>query len=81
MTDERYQDLPAAKRRRLIFRAVRRSVLAAAVLAILYYVLPLDRPWDADTAIRLLIGLLALWRCRPASCTAACPISPATMTW
>ena len=59
MTDERYQDLPAAKRRRLIFRAVLRSVLAAAVLAILYYVLPLDRPWDADTAIRLLIGLLA----------------------
>ena len=58
MTDERYQDLPAAKRRRLIFRAVLRSVLAAAVLAILYYVLPLDRPWDADTAIRLLIGLL-----------------------
>ena len=21
------------------------------------------------------------WRCRPASCTAACPRSPATMTW
>jgi voltage-gated potassium channel len=59
MTDERYQDLPAAKRRRLIFRAVLRSVLAAAVLVVLYYVLPLDRPWDADTAIRLLIGLLA----------------------
>jgi voltage-gated potassium channel len=59
MTDERHQDLPTAKRRRVIFRAVLRSVLAAAVLAILYYVLPLDRPWDADTAIRLLIGLLA----------------------
>ncbi len=58
MTDERYQDLPAAKRRQLIFRAVLRSVLAAAVLVVLYYVLPLDRPWDADTAIRLLIGLL-----------------------
>ena len=21
------------------------------------------------------------WRCRPGNCTAACPISPATMTW
>jgi predicted secreted protein len=44
MTGERYQDLPAAKRRRLVFRAVLRSVLAAAVLVVLYYVLPLDRP-------------------------------------
>ena len=58
MTDERYQDLPAAKRRRLIFRAVLRGVLAAVVLVVLYYVLPLDRPWDSDTAIRLLIGIL-----------------------
>ena len=58
MTGERYQDLPAAKRRRLAFRAVLRGVLAAAVLVVLYYVLPLDRSWDADTAIRLLIGIL-----------------------
>ncbi len=58
MTGERYQDLPAAKRRRLAFRAVLRGVLAAAVLVVLYDVLPLDRSWDSGTAIRLLIGIL-----------------------
>jgi voltage-gated potassium channel len=58
MTDERYQDLPAAKRRRLAFRTVLRGVLAAALLVVLYYVLRLDRSWNSDTAIRLLIGIL-----------------------
>jgi hypothetical protein len=28
------------------------------VLVVLYYLLPLDRPWSADTAVRLLAGLL-----------------------
>jgi voltage-gated potassium channel len=28
------------------------------VLVVLYYVLPLDRPWNGDTAVRVLIGLL-----------------------
>ena len=60
MTGERYQDLPTTKRRRLIAGAVLRSVLIAAVLVVLYYVLPLDRPWDSDTAVRLLIGLLVV---------------------
>jgi voltage-gated potassium channel len=58
MTAEHYQDLPRAKRRRLISWAVLRGVLVATVLVVLYYVLPLDRPWDSDTAVRLLIGLL-----------------------
>jgi voltage-gated potassium channel len=58
MTAEHYHDLPPAKRRRLIFRAVLRSVLVATVLVVLYYLLPLDRPLDSDTAVRLLIGLL-----------------------
>ncbi len=58
MTNVRYQELPAAKRRRLVFWATLRSVLAAAVLVVLYYVLPLDQRWDSDTAVRLLIGLL-----------------------
>ena len=60
MTSERYQDLPPAKRRRLIAGAVVRVVLIAAVLVVLYYVLPLDRPWDSDTAVRLVIGLLVV---------------------
>jgi voltage-gated potassium channel len=58
MTGERYQDLPPAKRRWLIFRAVLRSVVVATVLVVLYYVLPLDRGWDSDTAVRLLVGVL-----------------------
>ena len=58
MTKQDFQDLPPATRRRLVVRAVLRSVLAAAVLVVLYYVLPLDRRWDSGTAIRLLIGLL-----------------------
>ena len=60
MTDERYQDLPSAKRRRLIAWAVVRIVLIAVVLVVVYYLLPLDRPWDSDTAVRLLIGLLVV---------------------
>ena len=30
-------------------------MLTAAVLVVLYYELPLDRPWDSDTAVRLLV--------------------------
>jgi len=58
MTVEHVRDLPPAKRRQLIFWAALRSVLIAAVLVVLYYVLPLDRRWDSDTAVRLLVGLL-----------------------
>ncbi len=58
MTGDRYQDLPPARRRRLIAGAVLRSLLVAAVLVVLYYVLPLDRPWDSHTAARLVTGLL-----------------------
>jgi hypothetical protein len=58
MTDQHHQELPAVKRRRLIIAAVLRGVVVTAVLVVLYYLLPLDRPWDTDTAVRLLIGLL-----------------------
>jgi voltage-gated potassium channel len=59
MTDQAYQELSQAKRRRLIFQAVVRSLLTTTVLVVLYYQLPLDRPWDANTAVRVLVGLLA----------------------
>jgi len=58
MASDSYPDLPRAQRRRLIVRAVLRSLLSATVLVVLYYLLPLDRPLSADTAARLLIGLL-----------------------
>jgi voltage-gated potassium channel len=58
MTDPPHQVLSPAKRRRLIFRAVLRGFLATTVLVALYYLLPLDQPWDTSTAVRLLAGLL-----------------------
>jgi voltage-gated potassium channel len=60
MTGERPKDLPPTRHRRLIAGAVVRSVLVTAVLVVVYYVLPLDRPWDSDTVVRLLIGLLGV---------------------
>jgi hypothetical protein len=58
MTDRPNQELPPAPPRRLIFRAVLRGLLITTVLVVLYYLLPLDQPWDTATAVRLLIGLL-----------------------
>jgi hypothetical protein len=58
MTDQPDQELPPGRRRRLIFRAVLRGLLVTTVLVVLYYLLPLDRPLDTGTAVRLLIGLL-----------------------
>jgi hypothetical protein len=58
MTNQRFHALPAAKRRRLVFWAVLRGVVVAVVLVILYYVLPLDRPWGSSAAIRLLTGIV-----------------------
>ncbi len=58
MTGQRHQDPTPAKHRRLIFWAAVRSVVIAAAVVVLYYVLPLDRPWDTGTAVHLLIGLL-----------------------
>ena len=67
MTDQPYYQLSSAQRRRLVFRAVLRGVLTTTVLVVLYYVLPLDQPLTADTAVRVLIGLLvfagiAVWQ-------------------
>jgi voltage-gated potassium channel len=51
-------ELTPRKRRRLIVWGVLRGLLFTTVLVILYYLLPLDRPWSTDTAVRLLAGLL-----------------------
>jgi hypothetical protein len=58
MADQANQELQPAKRRRLIVRAVLRGLLVTTVLVVLYYLLPLDRPLDTGTVVRLLIGLL-----------------------
>jgi hypothetical protein len=69
MINASYQELPPAKRRRLIFRTALRSLLLTAVLVVLYYVLPLDERLDAGVAVRLVIGLvvfaaMATWQVR-----------------
>ena len=58
MTDQPDQELPPAQRRRLIIGAVLRGLVVTTVPVVLYYLLPLDRPLDTGTAVRLLIGLL-----------------------
>lgn len=55
MTNVRYQARPAAKRPWPVFWAVLRSVLAAVVLVVLYYVLPPDWRWGSGTALRLVL--------------------------
>jgi voltage-gated potassium channel len=57
MTSDPYQELPPAKRRRLIFQGVLRGLLSATVLVVLYYLLP-DQSWNGDVALRVLAGLL-----------------------
>jgi hypothetical protein len=57
MTDQRHQELPRPSGGGS-YRAVLRGVVVTTALVVLYYLLPLDRPWDTDTAVRLLIGLL-----------------------
>ena len=58
MTDQPNQEPPPATRRRLIIGAVLRGLAVTTGLVVLYYLLPLDRPLDSGTAVRILIGLL-----------------------
>ena len=60
MTDQPNQEPPSANRRRLIIAAVLRGLAVTTVLVVLYYLLPLDRPLDSGTAVRIVIGLLVL---------------------
>jgi len=69
MAGDPYHELPPAKRRRIIFWAVLRGLLTTTVLMVLYYLLPMDKPWDTGTAVRLLVGLLVfagvtMWQVR-----------------
>jgi hypothetical protein len=57
MTSDPYQDLAPVRRRRLIYRALLRGLLTAAVLVVLYYLVP-DKTWNGDVALRVLAGLL-----------------------
>lgn len=58
MTADDYPDLPRAKRRRILLWATLRGLLSATALVVLYYELPLDQPFGASAAVRVLIGLV-----------------------
>jgi voltage-gated potassium channel len=57
MTGDPHQELPPAKRRRLIYGVVLRGLLTSTALVVLYYVLPY-RLLNSDTVLRFLAGLL-----------------------
>ena len=60
MTEPAYEQLPPAKRRRLVLRASLRALATTIVLVVLYYELPLDPVSDAWAVTRLVFGLVAL---------------------
>jgi voltage-gated potassium channel len=60
MTGLAYEQLPPAKRRRLVLRASLQALATTTVLVALYYALPLDKQSDALTVIQLLLGLVVL---------------------
>jgi voltage-gated potassium channel len=60
MTELAYEQLPPAKRRRLVLRASLQALVTTAVLVALYYALPLDERSDAWTVTQLVFGLVVL---------------------
>jgi len=60
MTELAYEQLPQARRRRLVLRASLRALATTTVLVTLYYVLPLDTKSDAWVVTQLVFGLVAV---------------------
>lgn len=58
MTGGRYDELPAATRRRLFVRALLRPTLSATGLLLLYYLLPLRYPPTRSAAATLFVALV-----------------------
>jgi hypothetical protein len=54
-----YRDLSRSARRRLLAASLLRSTAAVAVLLVVYFLAPLDRPVDLVTGIEFGLGLLA----------------------
>jgi voltage-gated potassium channel len=57
MTRLPYEQLPPAKRRRLVLRAFLRALATTTVMVVLYYVLPLDGRSNTRTLTLLILGL------------------------
>jgi voltage-gated potassium channel len=59
VTEQRVEDPPAGRPRRLVVRALLRASLTATVLVSLYFMLPLTGSMDGSAALLLVVGLLA----------------------
>ena len=60
MTEVLYEQLPPARRRRLVLRASLQGLATTALLVVLYYALPLDQRSNAWTVTQLVLGLVVL---------------------
>jgi voltage-gated potassium channel len=60
MTEGLYEQLPPARRRRLVLRASLQALATTTGLVVLYYALPLEGRSDAWTLTQLVIGLVVL---------------------
>ena len=60
MAELPYEQLPLAKRRRLVLRVSLRALATSTALVVLYYALPLDRRSNAWTVTQLVLGLAVL---------------------
>lgn len=60
MTGLSYEQLPRAKRRRLVLRAFLQALATTTVLVALYYTLPLDDRSETWAVTRLVLGLVVL---------------------
>jgi voltage-gated potassium channel len=60
MTKLPYEQLPPAKRRRLVLRVSLRALATTIVMVVLYYLLPLDGRSNAWTLTQLVLGLAVL---------------------
>jgi voltage-gated potassium channel len=58
MTRKPYHDLPPAARKRVVTASLLRSAVSVALLMVVYYAAPLDRPLDLGTWIGFGLGLL-----------------------
>jgi voltage-gated potassium channel len=56
----RFDDLPRRERRRLVLRAVARTLATVALVATIYFLMPLDHAMNAATVTELVLGVLAL---------------------
>jgi hypothetical protein len=54
-----FDDLSSGERRRLVVRAVLRTIVTVALVVTIYFLIPMDHATDAGTVAGLVLGLVA----------------------